>query len=64
MSELEAKLEFERERREGLEGEIDQMRKQLQQTVALLHKYQSVSSSSINKVNITMRLVQEYRIKG
>ena len=50
VEELGRKLEFERERREGLEAEIDQLRKQLQQTTALLQKYQSVSSTPRNQV--------------
>ena len=34
VGELEAKLQFERERREALEGDMDQLRKQLQQTTS------------------------------
>jgi molecular chaperone GrpE (heat shock protein) len=44
INELEAKLQFERERREALEAEMDQMRKQLQRTQCQLQKYQAVSS--------------------
>ena len=44
VGELEAKLQFERERRETLEGDMDQLRKQLQQTTSQLQKYQAISS--------------------
>ena len=44
VGELEAKLQFERERREALEGDTDQLRKQLQQTTSQLQKYQAISS--------------------
>lgn len=40
MSEMEMRLEYERERREGLEAELDQLRKQLQHTTAELHHCQ------------------------
>ncbi len=46
LSEADARLEFERKRREGLEAEMDQLRKQLQQAMSQLRKYQAVSSSS------------------
>lgn len=44
-SDLEARLQFEREKREALEAEMDQLRKQLQKAMAQLQHYQSVSSS-------------------
>ena len=40
MSEMEMRLEYERERREGLEAELDQMRKQLQHTTGELQHCQ------------------------
>ena len=51
ISELEAKLQFERERREELEADMDQMRKQLQHTQSQLHKYQAISSPHHSQVH-------------
>ena len=42
LSEMEIKLEYERERRERLEAELDQLRKQLQYTTAELQHCQSL----------------------
>ena len=55
VDELEAKLQFERERREALEADMDQMRKQLQHSVSQLQKYQAVSSPSQHKVGTGVR---------
>lgn len=42
VSEMEIRLEYERERRERLEAELDQLRKQLQHTAAELQHCQSL----------------------
>lgn len=50
LSDVERRLEYERERRERLEAELDQTRKQLQHTSAeLLH---------------TQSLLRQYKVKG
>lgn len=50
INDLESKLQFERERRENLEGDMDQLRRQLQHSAGLLQHYQGITSSSSHKV--------------
>ena len=52
MSEMEMRLEYERERREGLEAELDQLRKQLQHTTAELHHSQMLLRQQKVKIDL------------
>ncbi len=46
MDAFEAEIARERERREELESELDQMRKRLRESLTLIEHYQSIDSTS------------------
>ena len=48
---------YEREKREKLEGALDQMRKQLQQTTDRLHKYQDLAINDVSVQLVRGRIV-------
>ena len=55
MDAFEAEIARERERREELESELDQMRKRLRESLTLIEHYQSIDSTSF-----TVRVVYLY----